>query len=64
MKGHQGQDLGKVLVKVERSAPPARLLMGDAHAYLVMNLTGCEGGYPASAPGVGSNVPLVAVDFG
>ncbi len=43
------------------SALPARLLVDDTHAYI---LTDCEGGNPVSAPGVGGNVGLVAVDLG
>ena len=43
------------------SALPARLLVDDTHAYI---LTDCEGGNPVSAPGVGGNVPLMAVDLG
>ncbi len=43
------------------SALPARLLVDDTHAYILMD---CEGGNPVSAPGVGGNVPLVTVDLG
>ena len=39
-------------------ALPARLLVDDTHAYIHMDF---EGGNPVSAPGVGSDVPLVAV---
>ena len=47
--------------KVVHSALPARLLLADTNAYMYI-LTHCEGGNPVSAPGVGCNVPLVAVD--
>ena len=40
------------------SALPARLLVDDTHAYMFMD---CEGGNRVSAPGVGGNMPLVAV---
>ena len=43
------------------SALPARLLMDDTQAYILMV---CEGGNPVSAPRVGGNVLLVAVDLG
>jgi hypothetical protein len=33
----------------------------DTHAYI---LTDCDGGNPVSAPGVGDNMPLVAVVLG
>ena len=35
--------------------------MVESHSY---NLTECEGGYPVIAPGVGGNLPIVAVDLG
>ncbi len=43
------------------SAIPARLLVGDTHAYI---LTDCKGCNPVPAPRVGGNVPLVTVDMG
>ena len=42
------------------SALPARLLVEDSHAQI---LTYCKAGDPVSAPGVGGNMPLVAVDL-
>ena len=36
------------------------LLVDDTQTYI---LTDCEGGNSVSAPGVGGNVPLVAVDL-
>ena len=53
-KTHKSQE-GKV-----HSALPARLLVDDTHAYIHLD---CQGGNPVSAPGVGSNVPLVSVDL-
>ncbi len=47
--------------KVVHSALPARLLVDDIHAYIFMDY---EVGNSVSAPGVGGNVPLVAVDMG
>ncbi len=38
------------------SALPARLLVDDTHAYILMDY---KGGNPVSAPGVGGNMPLV-----
>ena len=46
--------------RVVHSTLPARLLVDDTHAYII---TDCERGNPASAPGVGVNVPLVTVDL-
>ncbi len=56
--------ISKVWVQIPvmtlHSALPARLLVDDTHAFI---LTDCEGGNPVSAPAVGGNVPLVAVDL-
>ena len=42
-------------------ALPPRLLVDNTQARILMD---CGGGYPVSAPEVGGNMTLVAVDFG
>ncbi len=49
---------------IAHSALPARLLVDDTHAYILIRTLKGGGGDHVSAKGVGGNVPLVIVDLG